>query len=222
MQYNTMLKLTRLIGMICVTLFISIGATMLISRTHQTPLAKIGLGVCDGMLCFLSITPGVTKWTDIPILLERMDVHNVEYDDDLIVVEFAEGSNMYIYHLNSGADSNVAMEYNAYSDTEGIKSPFSAADILLRFGSPCYVAVDPSGTPMRLIYPLFLISIDSTRPFSYSTSVSMIAGDRSRGIVRESRAFCLEFPKSRYFSKWKGFASSSLYKAEYKQRLLTD
>src|SRR5262249_18627125 len=113
-------------------------------------LQTLNLDMCDGMPCFMNITPGITGWHTAEETLAKWDAMNA-YDtlivhlDDVEIRAWPNFDRSKVWLIGVRRRPNVAVS--------------TLGDVLARYGSPC--AVRLMGLPYQsmMLYPRISITV---------------------------------------------------------------
>src|SRR5262249_3271921 len=95
-------RLLRLTVILCLLLSAGIGSALLLARANnaKTTLQAAGFDTCNGVPCFMGITPGVTTWGDG----EKILTYFGQPDKKERQIEVSTGDNKSHFRLTSSPD----------------------------------------------------------------------------------------------------------------------
>jgi hypothetical protein len=199
---GTIMSFTRMVLALWLSMITLVSGVLLPSRLTSVPndLESLGLGLCDGQLCFMGILPGVSEWKDVtPILnyLDDLDTYGL----------FASGKlkNIYVNITASTAGVVTSVEFAALTSKDNLGVPLRSIVQLL--GSPCIVGFLREASHPRLIYPTIAVDLvlDRDRMTDASPADYLLILPKTDSTLR-----CQSNPAASLVH-WKGFAALRSY-----------
>src|SRR5262245_46869565 len=71
---NNIMKHLRWVTNCWLMLVVAICVARLYGQSKPDNLSAFGLDLCEGRPCFMGITPGITKWDDVPVHLKEYQI----------------------------------------------------------------------------------------------------------------------------------------------------
>jgi hypothetical protein len=209
-----------LIALVLIILATAYGRT----RVDAHNLAAFGLDLCDGKPCFLGITPGVTRWLDVPSYLRGYPFRRSgEYN---FTMRFTDYISAQIDRDLGGPAVSMISIYDSRTSKSSPPELPDVGSIVLKYGAPCWVLLESHNQGIRqldvsrLIYPMMALRIDRDTPFtmsSYVLSTQILIDD----LTDDHVDLCASYDNAFSGVSWAGFASQDFYGNKFTEKMET-
>src|SRR5712691_4975810 len=134
-----------------------VGGAILVGhiRPSRDYFHEIGIDSCGGTLCFLGITPGVTKWDEAIAILDKHGFAPSGLEGQFYTQQLLININ---FDPKTEIVSNILV-----GGSYGKPMPLNIGNGLIDFGVPCYVRPSPEAEHMNiyLTYPQLNLTLFS-------------------------------------------------------------
>lgn len=172
----------------------------------------LGLGWCQGKLCFRGIVPGVTSWDQAVALLihnpDNATVHNTIENGTISVADDPEIDGI----VRSSVDGATIQDIDiSVTNLPAHPSILRLVPFIAQFGPPCYIYLrrETNTNSIKLTYPhlvLILWGVGGHLEFNSPVDAIYLPGRSVNGFCNPGGA-----EGNDVIADWHGFASMSYY-----------
>ncbi len=205
------MRYLRLVTIVWLPIVALIGSMTLYARTTSRPsdLEGFGFGICDGRVCFMGITPGVTKLPDAMAYLEKNGGQCHELGKEDYSSQGKLGATYWVGELRVIMDyspDTLIVESLYVLMLPGLAIQVQLGDVVRYWGLPCGFSQQfmSSSRPV-LLYPYLYVYLDDVdKRISPDTRVEYIWLIRSPDTAHcDSGIPWLGFISSEWYRNWK-------------------